>query len=109
MFFISDTHINHAMNSQSNGNYAVMGCTSLTEISIPESVVTIGFETFVQCDSLIGVTLGCLDGWQVSKTQNMKNAENVDPSLLSSAETTAALFLGDYLDFFWQRTEQEIE
>ncbi|MBE6727237.1 MAG: hypothetical protein E7562_01160 [Ruminococcaceae bacterium] len=31
MFFISDTHINHAMNSQSNGNYAVMGKESMVQ------------------------------------------------------------------------------
>ncbi len=31
MFFISDTHINHAMNSQSNGSYAVMGKASMVQ------------------------------------------------------------------------------
>ena len=40
------------------GNYAFDGCTPLTSITIPDSVTSIGKETFYNCTSLTSVTIG---------------------------------------------------
>ena len=40
------------------GEYAFMYCTSLTEITIPDSVKSIGEEAFCSCENLATVTIG---------------------------------------------------
>ena len=40
------------------GNDAFWGCLSLTSVTIPDSVTTIGSSAFVSCDSLTSVTIG---------------------------------------------------
>lgn len=56
-------------NSVTNiGNNAFRGCTSLTEVTIPNSVTSIGNNAFEDCSNLTSVTIGTLDnindnGW----------------------------------------------
>jgi hypothetical protein len=40
------------------GNNAVRGCTSLTSVTIPDSVTSIGNHAFQSCSSLTSVTIG---------------------------------------------------
>ena len=39
------------------GNFAFDGCTSLTSITIPDSVTTIGYRAFEECTSLTSITI----------------------------------------------------
>ena len=39
-------------------NYAFAGCSSLTSVTIPDSVTSIGYQAFSQCSSLTSVTIG---------------------------------------------------
>ena len=39
------------------GNWAFVGCNSLTSINIPNSVITIGESAFMDCDSLISINI----------------------------------------------------
>ncbi|MBQ5669357.1 MAG: leucine-rich repeat domain-containing protein, partial [Tidjanibacter sp.] len=40
------------------GEWAFRGCTSLTSVTIPDSVTSIGFQAFSGCTSLTSVTIG---------------------------------------------------
>ena len=40
------------------GHFAFDGCSSLTSVTIPDSVTTIGEYAFCDCDSLTSVTIG---------------------------------------------------
>jgi len=40
------------------GNYAFAGCSALTSINIPNSVATIGNYAFIYCSSLASITIG---------------------------------------------------
>ena len=40
------------------GNYAFWGCSSLTSVTIPNSVTSIGYDAFKDCSSLTSVTIG---------------------------------------------------
>lgn len=44
-------------NTTNIGDYAFNGCTSLTEVAIPDSVTSIGGYTFYVCSSLTGITI----------------------------------------------------
>ena len=40
------------------GNYAFSGCTGLTSVTIPNSVTSIGYRAFYRCSGLTSVTIG---------------------------------------------------
>ena len=54
------------------GDYAFLGCTGLTSITIPDSVTYIGFAAFISCENLISV---CVDSSEIANCVN--NDSNV--------------------------------
>ena len=73
------------------GAYAFRSCTSLTSITIPDSVESIGYAAFNGCTSLTSVTIGN------SVTSIGRNAFNGCTSLTSV--TLPKLLVGDYESF----------
>ena len=48
----------HTLNVTSIGDYAFYNCTSLTSVTVPDSVTSIGDSAFYGCTSLTSVTIG---------------------------------------------------
>jgi hypothetical protein len=67
-------------------DYAFFGCTSLTEIIIPDSVVTIGNQAFYGCSCLLSVSLG--NGVKTIGSQAFSNCKSLKDVNLGNNITT---------------------
>ena len=77
------------------GDSTFIECYSLTSITIPDSVTSIGRNAFMWCGNLSSVIFENTEGWTV-------NGEPVDVTV--SAQN--AVYLTDtYLWFYWTRSE----
>ena len=82
------------------GESAFFYCTSLTEITIPDSVTSIGCWAFSDCTSLERVIFENNAGWKVSESYDMANFEEIN---VSDPEQNAENL--KYTNYYWKRGE----
>ena len=87
-------------------DYAFYCCIGLESVTIPDSVTSIGYSAFADCDNLSSVTFENKTGWQVSENENMSGAIAVN---VDDAQNNSKLFrdiLGasvSYYNYYWKR------
>lgn len=84
---------------QTIGDQAFAWCESLTNITLPSTLQSLGRWVFQRDDELAGVTFRN-SGWQVSTEKKMTNAVDVETD---NVQTNAQNFLGQYLNYYWKR------
>ncbi len=78
-------------------DYAFYNCASLTSITIPDSVIGIGDSTFRYCISLTSVMFENTKGWSASTT-------SIASSDLSNTSTAAKYLTDIYSRYYWNRS-----
>ena len=72
------------------GEYAFSGCTSLTSVIIPNSVVCIGYYAFFECSSLVNVTIS-------NKVTEIRNRAFQKCTSLAEIILPSNSIIGDYV------------
>ena len=86
------------------GHEAFSHCTSLTSITIPDSVTSIGFAAFYDCDSLTSVTFEDTTDWYSTYVydnwQNKTGGTLVD---VTNPTNNDELFVDSYYVYYWYK------
>ena len=81
--------------------YAFYG-SGLTSISIPASIVYIGYDAF-ECDSLTSVTFIDPDNWWYVWNKNSSNGTDLPAAYLSNSSIAAEYISKKYCDQYWKK------
>ena len=81
------------------GKYAFSNCTSLTSITIPNSVTSIDYSAFSDC-SLKSVVFKNTSGWYVTKTKGGTSGTTV---VVTDASKNATCLTNTYKTYYWHR------
>lgn len=73
----------------------LQGCTGLTNITIPDSVTSIGSDAFYYCDSLTSVTFDDTSTWYYSRGDT-----EID---VTDTAQNATYLNHDYTDGYWYK------
>jgi hypothetical protein len=89
--------------------YAFLGCTSLTKVTIPSTVNYIGDKVFSGCTALTGIEFKNTNGWAVYKMRDEEFKQAISSSELSNPATAVTYFTdtyhgGDFLHYYWERS-----
>lgn len=85
------------------GDRVFYDCTSLTELTIPASVVTIGRDTVLGCDALDKVNFENVNGWRICLVNTfMSQVKSVSAATLSDPQS-AMNFLKENTTMYWKR------
>ncbi|MBQ8546335.1 MAG: leucine-rich repeat protein [Clostridia bacterium] len=83
------------------GSYAFSHCTSLTSVTIPNSVTSIGIDAFGS--SLTSVTFENPNGWYVSTSSSFTTETEISSADLSNTTTAATYLTSTYYNYYWRR------
>jgi len=84
---------------ESIGSYAFYGCDSLTSIEIPNSVTSIGNRAFYGCSSLTGVYITDLEAWcKISFGYGASNPLSFAKNLYLNNQLVTELIIPDSID-----------
>lgn len=90
------------------GGYAFNGCSNLTSITIPESVVSIGEYAFSGCTALASATFENAEGWCYYRSffgEVFGEVNRFSSTDLAKPSTAAAFLRLHYYEYCWNRTE----
>ena len=83
------------------GNYAFMSCRNLTSITLPESVLTIGKDTFYSCDKLNTITFRDTTTWYATTSEtDWKNKTGGTEIDVTSSLNNATYFKSTYCNYY---------
>ena len=85
------------------GVSAFRNCTSLTSITIPDSVTSIGKSVFYNCRSLTSVTFEDPEGWYRTSREGAASGTDLASSALSNPATAAKYLRLTYDDYYWYK------
>ena len=82
---------------------AFYNCTSLTSVTIPDSVTSIGYHAFYKCTSLTGVTFKATEGWWYASSYTATSGTTLSAADLANTSTAAKYLTSNYYDYYWHR------
>ena len=82
------------------GEHAFYNCTGLISIDIPDSVTSIGEWAFYGCSSLTSVTFEDPQGWYVTRTEGATSGTNLT---LTNSSTNANYLKSTYYYYYWYK------
>ena len=82
------------------GYYAFGLCSSLTSVTIPDSVTTIGDYAFYDCDNLASITFADTNNWYHTSNNNYTNGIAID---VTDSAQNATYFTSIYYDEDWYK------
>lgn len=101
--FVSLTGITIPNSVTTIGYGAFQSCTGLTSITIPNSVTAIGYGAFWYCNSLTSVMFDNTSGWYVTKTAGGDASTGITVDV-SDAANNVTLLTDTYSDYYWYRS-----
>ena len=84
-------------------DYAFWGRRSLTSITIPRSVTSIGNSAFSDCSSLTSVTFEDPEGWYVTQTEGATSGTDLANEDLADPATAAEYLRETYDNRYWYK------
>ncbi|MBP3308382.1 MAG: leucine-rich repeat protein [Clostridia bacterium] len=85
------------------GYSAFEDCTSLTSITIPNSVTSIDEGAFDGCTSLASVTFENESGWWYSSSSEATSGTSFSSDDIENTSTAATYLTSDYVNYYWKR------
>ena len=79
---------------------AFKNCRNLENVTIPESVTSIGSSAFYGCRGLTRVIFENTAGWKVSENSNMSNYEEIN---VENPEQNSENLKDKYSKYYWIR------
>lgn len=76
------------------------GCSNLTSITIPNNVTSIGRGSFEDCSNLTSVTFANPNNWYVSESSNATSGINLT---LTDTYKNAIYLISNYCKYYWSR------
>ena len=77
--------------------------TSLTSVTIGNSVTSIGEYAFSGCTNLTSVVFEDTEGWQVSQNSSFSNYTSLSSANLADASTAATYLTSTYRSYYWRK------
>ncbi|MGN1060833.1 MAG: leucine-rich repeat protein, partial [Candidatus Coproplasma sp.] len=78
-------------------------CSSLTSVTIPNSVTSIGAWAFYGCDSLTSVTFENISGWWRLTDSTATSGTSISSTDLANTSTAAEYLRSTYYNYYWKR------
>ena len=86
------------------GEAAFYECYSLTSMTIPDSVTSIGKHAFGDCDNLPSVVFENPNSWAVSEDSNFVGSISIASADLSNPATASEYLKSTYYSYYWKRS-----
>ena len=88
------------------GDWAFYYCNSLTSVTIPDSITSIGSYAFDWCDSLTSIIFEDTSTWyRTTSSTNWENMTGGTSTSVTDASTNAKYFKSTYSNYYWYKLE----